>query len=56
MPFNSEHGNPLQYSFGEIPWTEELGGLQSVGLQRDGLDLAADPWELSDLLHIYIYK
>ena len=22
-----------------IPWTEELGGLQSMGLQRDGHDL-----------------
>ena len=31
---------------GEISWTEELGGLQSVGLQRDGHDLAADTWEL----------
>ena len=29
------HGNPLQYSFpGESPWTEEPGGLQSVGSQR----------------------
>ena len=30
------HGNPLQYSCLEnpIPWTEELGGLQSTGLQR----------------------
>ena len=23
----------------EIPWTEELGGLQSMGLQRVGHDL-----------------
>ena len=23
----------------KIPWTEELGGLQSTGLQRDGHDL-----------------
>jgi len=23
-----EHGNPLQYSYLEIPWTEEPGGLQ----------------------------
>ena len=30
------HGNPLQYSCLEIPWTEEPGGLQSVGLQRAG--------------------
>ena len=28
------HGNPLHYSCLEIPWMEELGGLQSVGLQR----------------------
>ena len=27
-------GNPLQYSYLEIPWTEEPGGLQSMGLQR----------------------
>ena len=27
-------GNPLQYSSREIPWTEEPGGLQSMGLQR----------------------
>ena len=31
-----ENGNPLQYSFWKIPWTEEPRGLQSVGLQRDG--------------------
>ena len=30
------HGNPLQRSCLEnpIPWTEEPGGLQSIGLQR----------------------
>ena len=27
------HGNPLQHSCLENPWTEELGGLQSIGLQ-----------------------
>ena len=32
------HGNPLQYSCLEIPWTEEPGGLQSMGLQRVGYD------------------
>ena len=26
----------------EIPWTEEVGGLQTVGLQRIRHDLAAD--------------
>ena len=28
------HGNPLQYSCLENPWTKKPGGLQSVGLQR----------------------
>ena len=28
------NGNPLQYSSGEIPWTEEPGGLQSWGRKR----------------------
>ena len=27
------NGNPLQYSCLENPWTEEPGGLQSLGLQ-----------------------
>ena len=32
------NGNPLQYSCLENPWTEEPGGLQSVGCQRVGHD------------------
>ena len=28
------HGNLLQYSGLENPWSEEPGGLQSMGLQR----------------------
>ena len=32
------HGNPLQYSCLENPWTEEPGGPQSIGLQRIGRD------------------
>ena len=33
------NGNPLQYSCLEkTQWTEELGGLQSMGLQRVGHD------------------
>ena len=28
------NGNPLQYLAWRIPWTEEPGGLQSMGLQR----------------------
>ena len=30
------HDNPLQYSCWRIPWTEEPGRLQSIGLQRVG--------------------
>ena len=33
-------GNPLQYSWWEIPWVEEPGGLKSMGSQRVGHDLA----------------
>ena len=28
------HGNPLQYSCLEMPWTKEPGRLQSMGLLR----------------------
>ena len=30
------HGNPLQYSCLRISWTEEPGGLQSIGSPRVG--------------------
>ena len=30
------NGNSLQYSRWRIPWTEEPGGLQSMGSQRVG--------------------
>ena len=33
---------PLQYSCWEIPWTEEPGGLQSMGLQRVRNDWATE--------------
>ena len=36
------NGNPLQYSCPENPWTEELGQLQSIALQRVGHDWATD--------------
>ena len=32
--FAEGHGYPLQYLAWRIPWTEEPGGLQSMGLQR----------------------
>ena len=35
-----ENGNPLQYSCLDIPWTDELGRLQSMGPQRVRYDCA----------------
>ena len=41
--------NPLQYSCLErIPWTEEPGGLQSLGLQRVGHDWVTKAWQKKD--------
>ena len=37
------NGNPLQYFSWRIPWTEEPGGLQSMGLQGVGYNLATKP-------------
>ena len=34
--FGVGNGNPLQYSCWKIPWTEESGGLKSMGPQRIG--------------------
>ena len=36
-------GSPPQYSCLKNPWTEDPGGLQSLGLQRVGQDLATEP-------------
>ena len=44
------HSNALQHSCLEIPWTEEPGGLQSMGLQRiehNWSNLAHTPWNPS---------
>ena len=38
------NGNPLHYSCLEIPWTEEPGRPQSMGLQRVGHDWAQSPF------------
>ena len=32
------HRNPLQFPAYRIPWTEEAGGLPSIGLQRDRIE------------------
>ena len=37
--FGEGNGNPLQYSCLEIPWTEQSGGLQSMELQAQQLDV-----------------
>ena len=37
-PPGDGNGNPLQYLAWRIPWTEEPGGLQSMGSQRVGND------------------
>ena len=34
------NGNPFQYSCWEIPWTEEPGGLQSIGSQESWTQLS----------------
>ena len=36
-------GNLLQHSCLRIPWTEEPGGLQSMGSQKVGNDLVSKP-------------
>ena len=38
MIFGEGNGTPLQYSCLEIPWMEEPGRLQSMGLLRVGHD------------------
>ena len=50
---NGNHSNILASA---IPWTEEPGGLQSIGLQRVGHDLViqqANKWFYSILIYIY---
>ena len=39
-----------------IPWTEEQGGLQSMGLQRVGQDCATNKQTITRLLEIFIFK
>ena len=39
------NGNTLQYKAWEIPWTEEPGGLQSIGSKRVGHDLVTKQQE-----------
>ena len=39
----------------KIPWTEEPGGLQSMGLQRVGHDLATKQQQKSDDAYLYSF-
>ena len=39
------HGCPLQYSCWKIPWTEDPGGLQSMGSQRIGHDSSVQVYQ-----------
>ena len=41
MATHSSHGNPFSIAW-EIPWTEEAGGLPSIGSQRVGHELATN--------------
>ena len=38
-PLGEGHGSPLQYFCLDIPWTEEPGGLQSMGMQTSQTQL-----------------
>ena len=40
------NGNPLQYSCWRITWTEEPGGLQSMGSQKVRYNLAPEKQQL----------
>ena len=40
-PLKRENGNPFEYSCREIPWTDEPGGLQSMGSQKNGTQLSS---------------
>ena len=44
------NGNPLQCSCLENPWTEEPGGLQSIGSQRVTHDLATKQQRVSFII------
>ena len=44
------NGNSFQYSYLKIPWTEESGGLQSIGSQRVGHNLACTHHELEAVI------
>ena len=46
------NGNPHQYSCWKSPWTEESGGLQSIGSQRAGMN----EWPWTHNLHDHSFR
>ena len=48
--------NPLQYSYLEIPWTEEPGRLQSMGLQRVRQDLVTEQQTATIVISFYFNR
>ena len=51
-----ENGNPLQYYCLEIPWTEELGRLQSIGSQRVRHGLSDWAQHISLKLSFFLFR
>ena len=45
------HSNILAW---DIPWIEEPGGLQSIGLHRVGHDLAITPWTVAHQVPLFM--
>ena len=52
-PPGGGHGSPLSILAWRIPWTEEPGGLQSMGSQRDGHDLVTKQPKQQPSFQIY---
>ena len=46
------NGNPLQYSCWKSPWTQEPGGVQSMGLQRVRHQACTNPRNIGTQLFI----
>ena len=56
-PHGERNGYPLQYSCPFLPWTEEPGGLQSMGSQRIGHDWMTKHTQLiTSLVEVWIFS
>ena len=54
-PLEKEMATHLSILARKIPWTEDPGGLQSIGLQRVGHDLVTEHTHIFVYIWIYIY-